>query len=186
MGPMFAGKTTMLLKLVAEAEQKDQRVALITNALDKRYGEKQFATHSGMSRPALAVRQLQSLLDERRESNWHLDNFDVIAIDESQFFPDLFDFCVKAVDEKNKTVIAAGLSGDFERNMFGDIVRLVPHADEVAVLKARCAFCDEPAPFTLRLVANEEQELVGGKDQYQPVCRHHYELLSDVRRDFRK
>lgn len=36
----------------------------------------------------------------------------VIAIDEAQFFPDLAEFCAKAVDDHGKHVIVAGLSGE--------------------------------------------------------------------------
>lgn len=119
------------------------------------------------------------------EDRFDLDAYDVIAVDESQFYPDLAEFCKHAVEEQNKTVIAAGLSGDYKRNQFGDIVRLVPYADQVSFLKARCSFCEEPAAFTLRLVANGQQELVGGKDKYQPVCRQHYRNLSNVAEEFK-
>lgn len=58
---------------------------------------------------------------------------------------------------------------------------LVPMADSVLRLKARCAYCSEAAPFTLRIAAEEQQELVGGADKYAPVCRKHYNALSSVR-----
>jgi len=40
---------------------------------------------------------------------------DVIGIDEAQFFEDLYEFCCKAADEDGKTVIVAGLDGDYLR-----------------------------------------------------------------------
>lgn len=40
---------------------------------------------------------------------------DVIGIDEAQFFDDLLEFCQSAADLDNKTVIVAGLDGDFLR-----------------------------------------------------------------------
>lgn len=40
---------------------------------------------------------------------------DVIGIDEAQFFDDLVEFCQNAADLDNKTVIVAGLDGDFLR-----------------------------------------------------------------------
>lgn len=39
----------------------------------------------------------------------------MIGIDEAQFFEDLYDFCVKAADQDGKTVIVAGLDGDYLR-----------------------------------------------------------------------
>lgn len=45
----------------------------------------------------------------------------MIIVDEAQFFPDLHDFCEMAVDDDHKTVIVAGLSGDFRRQKFGQV-----------------------------------------------------------------
>lgn len=179
MGPMFAGKTTALLQKVSEAEAENSRVAVVTNALDNRYGSSVCATHTGVKRPAVAVSDLMSLLNQDT-SPVDMNNVDAIAIDESQFFPDLKEFCVRAVEEQGKTVFAAGLNGDFKRDLFGDIVNLVPFADSVHFLRARCSFCERPASFTLRLVSNDSQQLVGGTEAYQPVCREHYRSLSEL------
>lgn len=39
----------------------------------------------------------------------------MIGIDEAQFFDDLYDFCREAADMDGKTVIVAGLDGDYLR-----------------------------------------------------------------------
>lgn len=44
--------------------------------------------------------------------HWQLD---VIGIDEAQFFEGLYDFCREAADHDGKTVIVAGLDGDYLR-----------------------------------------------------------------------
>ncbi|CAL5339801.1 unnamed protein product [Camellia sinensis] len=44
-----------------------------------------------------------------------LARLDVIGIDEAQFFGDLYDFCCKVADHDGKTVIVAGLDGDYLR-----------------------------------------------------------------------
>ena len=46
----------------------------------------------------------------------------VIFIDEAQFFPDLQEFCCTAADDDDKLIIVAGLSGDFRRQKFGQVV----------------------------------------------------------------
>lgn len=66
------------------------------------------------------------------------------------------------------------------------ILELVPQADSVTKLAGKCSYCeaagvDRPALFSLRIAADERQEVVGGADKYAPVCRHHYRSLSDVR-----
>mmetsp|Transcript_34591 Transcript_34591/g.98009 ORF Transcript_34591/g.98009 Transcript_34591/m.98009 type:complete len:89 (+) Transcript_34591:262-528(+) len=77
--------------------------------------------------------------------------------------------------------MVAGLSGDFRRRPFGHINDLLSTADSVTQLSARCNFCgpaNSPANFTLRVVADERTEVIGGADKYVPVCRHHYNALS--------
>lgn len=46
---------------------------------------------------------------------WNWWQLDVIGIDEAQFFDDLYDFCREAADIDGKTVIVAGLDGDYLR-----------------------------------------------------------------------
>lgn len=230
MGPMFAGKTTELLRLVAEAEAGSRRVAIINSRKDTRYGENLCASHDGVTRGAHSVDRLWDLLhplagrgqsepstcpepelsssaaappagaapdgtassssEPRASGSQHvgpspaldLSSIDVVAIDEAQFFPDLRAFVLHLVEVEGKDVIAAGLSGDFRRDTFGDLVSLVPLADDVTLRKARCTYCSCDAAFTLRLSASEEQQLVGGADSYQPVCRSHYVNLSQCRK----
>lgn len=67
----------------------------------------------------------------------------VLAIDEAQFFPDLSEFCLNAVDHEGKHVIVAGLSGDSNRQKFGQLLDLMPLADDVMKLTSKCAFCDQ-------------------------------------------
>ena len=83
---------------------------------------------------------------------------DVIFIEEGQFFPDLFRFATTAADLDNKTVYVTGLDGDYKREVFGDICRLIPHAENVTKLKALCGICKDGtlANFTKRIVESRE------------------------------
>lgn len=49
------------------------------------------------------------------------------------------------------TLLVAGLDGDWTRSAFGDVLKLVPHADSATRLAARCAFCAADAHFSVRL-----------------------------------
>ena len=64
---------------------------------------------------------------------------------------------------------------------------LIPHADTITHLHAQCCYCEAAgvqgrALFTVRIAADNRQEVVGGADKYAPVCRHHYNLLSGIRK----
>ena len=101
----------------------------------------------------------------------------VVAVDEAQFFPDLAAFVVAAADTHAQTVLVAGLDGDFRRSRFGQVLDLVPHAESVTRLTARCGACGRAAPFSMRLAAPPAGESVvdgGGADKYAPACRACY------------
>ena len=57
------------------------------------------------------------------------------------------------------------------------VLDVLPLADTVTKLAARCAYCGLPALFSLRIAADARQEVVGGADKYAPVCRRHYAAL---------
>lgn len=177
-GPMFAGKSSELLRRVTALEA-DKTIAMVKSDKDNRYSQTEITTHDGLARPCYAVAQLADLRSAVGQS---YDSIQVIAIDEAQFFPDLLEFCMEASDHDNKQILVAGLDGDFQRRRFGQVLDLIPVSDSVTKLTAHCAYCGQPALFSLRIAADQRQEVVGGADKYAPVCRHHYVSLSQLRR----
>lgn len=60
------------------------------------------------------------------------------------------------------------------RRSFGSVLDIIPLADSVTKLTARCELCQKRAFFTLRKTEEKQTELIGGADVYMPVCRQHY------------
>ena len=85
---------------------------------------------------------------------------------------------VESVDTYSKHVIVSGLDGDSERKPFGDILRLIPHAEKVSKLSALCLECNDgtEAFFSKRLIYEDmsSQISVGSNDKYIAVCRKHF------------
>lgn len=171
-GPMFAGKTTALLRRIQSQSSNGRSVAIIKSNKDTRYGLDSIVTHDGMKLPCWALPNLTSFKQKFGQGAY--DELDVIGIDEAQFFDDLYDFCREAADIDGKTVIVAGLDGDYLRRNFGSVLNIIPLADSVTKLTARCEICGNRAFFTLRKTEEKETELIGGADVYMPVCRQHY------------
>ncbi|BAT88996.1 hypothetical protein LR48_Vigan272s002000 [Vigna angularis] len=171
-GPMFAGKTTALLRRIKSELNAARNVVMLKSSKDTRYAIDSVVTHDGIKFPCWALPNLLSF----REKYGHgaYQKLDVIGIDEAQFFEDLYEFCCKAADEDGKTVIVAGLDGDYLRRSFGSVLHIIPLADSVTKLTARCELCGKRAFFTLRKTEDQETELIGGADVYMPVCRLHY------------
>ncbi|KAG6470228.1 hypothetical protein ZIOFF_071290 [Zingiber officinale] len=96
--------------------------------------------------------------------HWQLD---VIGIDEAQFFVDLYDFCCNVADRDQKTVIVAGLDGDYLRWRFGSVLDIIPLANSVTKLTARYELCGQRALFTPRKTGEKQTELIGVSDIYR-------------------
>ena len=114
--------------------------------------------------------------------------YDVIGIDEGQFYHDVSTIIrtesnplLKVVEfsdaasQSGKIVIISALSGTYQRGGFNSILDLVPRAEKIVHLKAICKLCFHSAAFTLRTTsANKSLELIGGSEDYMPVCRECY------------
>jgi thymidine kinase len=80
--------------------------------------------------------------------------------------------------KEGKTVIACGLDGNYKRECFGDMGRLISLADDVQKLNAVCLLSNpvQNAPFTRRIVADEKETLVGTDDAYISCSREIFNL----------
>ncbi|XP_060216019.1 thymidine kinase-like [Lycium barbarum] len=171
-GPMFAGKTTALLRRVNLESNDARNVVMIKSSKDTRYAVDAVVTHDGTKYPCWSLPNLSSF--KHRFGVDAYEKVDVIGIDEAQFFGDLYEFCCNAADLDGKVVIVAGLDGDYLRKSFGSVLDIIPLADTVTKLPARCELCSRKAFFTFRKTSETETELIGGADMYMPVCRQHY------------
>ncbi|KAL7253819.1 hypothetical protein ACSBR1_008207 [Camellia fascicularis] len=112
-GPMFAGKTTALLRRVESEGNNGRNVAIIKSSKDTRYVVDSVVTHDGTKFPCWALPDLLSFRQKFGDEAYA--KLDVIGIDEAQFFGDLYDFCRKVADHDGKTVIVVGLDRDYLR-----------------------------------------------------------------------
>jgi len=114
-----------------------------------------------------------------------IENYDVIGIDEGQFFPDLVQFCEHAANVLGKIVIVSGLDATCVRTPFGQLCELIAMAEKVDKLAAVCKLCGNDAHFTKRVVENTEEiadnsdfneSLIGGAESYISTCRACYDV----------
>ena len=176
MGCMYSGKTTELIRLMNRYKSINNNILAINYKNDTRYGnDNKIYTHNKNGVEALHIDDLTALCEGSEFQNQY-ETAEIIFINEGQFFNNLYEFCVRAVDMDCKTVIVCGLDGDFRREPFGDMLRLVPLADKVTRLTALCKICNNGTRglFTLRTINSSEQTLIGGDESYMPVCRTHY------------
>jgi thymidine kinase len=159
LGSMFSGKSTELIKRVGRLRQANQRCLLVNHVLDSRVSGNYVRSHDDITLEAVKTDDLTTL---------ELNFFDVILIDEGQFFTNLKTEVEKML-EQNLTVIVAGLNSDFNMNKFGEMIDLVPLSDNIIYLQANCYNCDDKASFTKRL--SSEEQVVSVNSSYVPSCR---------------
>ena len=175
-GPMFAGKSTFLLDEINKIISSGQEVLVICHSSDDRYGLG-LNTHNGNSyKDVILGNTFKELITKH---NLKIHTYRNIIIDELQFFPDAYNFITWVVDVLKTNVIAGGLNGDFERKPIGDITSLIPFADNIITLSAKCKICNRKASFSRRMCDSKERILPGGADKYIPTCRECYLKSTD-------
>ncbi len=175
-GPMFCGKTSSLLHKLSLHKMCGKRVLYVNSDIDTRT-DGGFSTHNPLIKDSLDIDQIKvhKLMDVMERA----EGYDVIGIDESQFFDDLVPSVKAMVISLRKIVYVGGLTGDSNMGLFGNMFRLIPMSNKVTTLSAICEVCSKggcmrEANFTKRIVADTESILVGGHDAYIPVCRECY------------
>jgi thymidine kinase len=176
LGPMFAGKSTELIRRVRRLRSVHKKVFVINHSLNVRYSSSEQAvdvtTHDSVG--IRADLNTSQLIDA--ETHEAFMDADIVVIEELQFFEDAGDIVPTWVDHLGKHIIASGLSGTAERTPMGDVQILIPHADEISFLTALCPYCADgtSAPFSKRLIASGSTVDVGGGDKYVATCRRHF------------
>ena len=171
LGPMFSGKTTRLIEVIRKYTYKAKKTIMIKFYADQRYSEKsEVVTHDLMKYDSIDCKNLRNSMEI-------LKKYDVIGIDEGQFFPDLVEVCEELALLK-KIVIIAALNGDFRMEPFPVISKIISKADKIKLLKAYCFKCHKDAKFSLRIVQSNETVLIGAGEAYKPACRECHKYFS--------
>lgn len=183
-GSMFSGKTTTLLRMLFNDAVIGLRVLYINHSLDSRT-DQPFSTHNPLYKEKLNEMSSVDLISVKSISECDqntLKSYDVIGIDESQFFTELYNQVQYIVESLNKKVIVSGLISDYKRKKFGQILDLFPLCDEIIHLKAYCGMCASKNPKVVRQALfshkknsdDKNKVIIGGSEKYIPLCRECY------------
>ena len=173
-GPMFSGKSTRLIELMRKYVYKAKKTIMVKFFADQRYTEKsEVVTHDLIKYDSINCKILRDSFDT-------LKQYDVIGIDEGQFFEDLVEVC-EELALMGKIVLIAALNGDFRMEPFPVIQRIISKSDKIKLLKAYCFNCHKDAKFSLRIVQSNETVLIGAGEAYKPACRECHKYFSTER-----
>ena len=178
-GPMFSGKSEELIRRLRRAEIAGQRVLIVKPRIDDRYDVSHVVSHAGAKMRAVAA---DTPADVLRLSA----GYDVIGIDEVQFFDESIVEVARTLVQRGVRVVAAGLDTDFRHEPFGAMPTLLAQAELVDKLQAVCHRCGGTATRTQRLLDGEpapfsgETIVVGALDSYEARCAACYEPSVDA------
>ena len=168
LGSMWSGKTSELVNRYKRHTIGDRNCLMIKYKNDTRYDNEMVVTHDKIKVQAFVCEFLY-------EADHLIDDFDVICVDEIQFYKDAHIFVDKWAN-MGKIVEACGLNGTFNRKEFPMISKLIPLAENVSFLKAVCKETGEDAIFSdiNVIVDNNVTEVIGGSELYNAVDRKTY------------
>jgi len=161
---MFSGKTEELIRRLNRALIARQKVEIFKPAIDKRYHHEQVVSHNENSIRSTPVQFANDIL-------LLAGDCDVVGIDEAQFFDEAIVEVCNTLANQGKRVIAAGLDMDFEGRPFGPMPNLLAVAEFVTKVHAICKQTGELASFSFRLSENEQQVMLGEKNEYEARSR---------------
>jgi thymidine kinase len=163
-GCMFSGKTEELIRRLNRAIIAKQKVEIFKPTIDKRYHAEQVVSHNENSIRSTPVNFANDIL-------LLAGNCDVVGIDEAQFFDEAIVEICNTLANQGKRVIVAGLDMDYEGRPFGPMPNLLAVAEFVTKVHAICAQTGELASFSFRLSENEQQVMLGEKNEYEARSR---------------
>jgi thymidine kinase len=175
---MNAGKTTQLLQVKYNYEERGQNVLLMKPSIDNRDSNENIKSRIGLESEAVKVdahTDLYKFVKIAIESQ----PIHCLIIDEANFLTreHVLQLC-RIVDDLNIPVIAYGLRSDFRGNLFPGSEALLAFADSIEELKTIC-WCGKKAIMNTRLkngkpVYEGEQIQIGGNESYISLCRKHW------------
>lgn len=164
-GPMLSGKTSMMLHLLERAVLAKKRAILIRPTTDTR----PFLSHT--QKDTSWIKEIFMTFENGiyTADYDHLQDYDVIGIDEGQFQPNLKQFCIT---HRNKQIIISALHATSECEMFQPIIDVVPYCENIIKLNAICTQCNsEYGSYTYYLKGNKTEKIaVGGTEDYTVLC----------------
>lgn len=171
---MFSGKTEEFIRRVKRAVIAKQKVILFKPKKDDRQEANHIISHEWRRIESIVVNKTSEIVDNLKSMV-----YDVIGIDEVQFFDQhIVNLCNKLADDGVR-VILAWLDLDYTGRPFGPMPQLMAVADEVEKLNAICSKCGSDAHYSYRMCPVEKQVFVAWSDCYMALCRRCFREIEE-------
>ena len=176
-GSMFSGKSEELLRRIKRGVIAKQKVLLFKPSIDNRYYENRVSTHNGNSYDSISIEKSSDILNFVKDTN-----YDIIGIDEIQFFDNDIVKIINKLADDGIRVIVAGLDMDFKAEPFHPMPEIMAISEMVTKLHAVCNKCGKEASRSQRLINGKPAKyddpivVIGASESYEARCRHCHEI----------
>lgn len=176
-GSMFSGKSEELLRRIKRGVIAKQKVLLFKPSIDNRYDENRVSTHNGNSYDSISIEKSSDILNFVKDTN-----YDIIGIDEIQFFDNDIVKIINKLADNGIRVIVAGLDMDFKAEPFHPMPEIMAISEMVTKLHAVCNKCGKEASRSQRLINGKPAKyddpivVIGANESYEARCRHCHEI----------
>ncbi|MDR2063258.1 MAG: hypothetical protein LBQ02_00495 [Candidatus Nomurabacteria bacterium] len=157
-GPMKSYKSTEMWRLLERQLIARKKVAIVRPKIDAR----NYISRNIKNLPV-------PILMAERLAELDLAEFEVIGVDEGQFFKHLAHDANKLASI-GKEVIITALNGTAEQKAWSEVQKLFPLVDEIIFLHAVCDNCGKDAAFS-HFVGGKREQIVIGDKEYISLCR---------------
>ena len=176
-GSMFSGKSEELLRRIKRGVIAKQKELLFKPSIDNRYDENRVSTHNGNSYDSISIEKSSDILNFVKDTN-----YDIIGIDEIQFFDNDIVKIINKLADNGIRVIVAGLDMDFKAEPFHPMPEIMAISEMVTKLHAVCNKCGKEASRSQRLINGKPAKydapivVIGASESYEARCRHCHEI----------
>ena len=172
-GPMFVGKTDLLIEIIAEFKKKDYRVLVVKPHVDNRFSNNHIVAHSGCKNSTHCVtiptfvQEVKDLLQKK--------SYQVLAIDEFHFFePEIIPFLEDLLEKY--IIVVSGLNKGVANNNLEIMNQILTKADYILRLNRKCTNCQRIGSQIRHVKGNNRfiknvSDFVGGAEKYRLLCR---------------
>ena len=173
-GSMFSGKTEELIRRLNRAKIAKQKIKVFKPSIDKRYDKEYIISHNQKHLSS-------SIISEASEILSLSEGYNVVGIDEAQFFDLGIVKVCNDLANKGFRVILAGLDMDYQGNPFGPMPALMATAEYVTKVHAVCARSGNLANHSFRTSKNNSLIHIGEKESYEPLSRVEFQKELNLR-----
>lgn len=178
-GPMMSGKTSRIIEMASKHHAStNSRPLYLLSYVDTRDPEEYISSHFKHFKSLNLFVDVKRITNLEEITDQDLEEITMICIDEVQFLNNIYETIKKWLLMGIKIVVG-GLSGDYRMKSFGEIKELIPLCNKIVLLHSFCKECYQndkiqvPAYYTKRITDDTEEILIGGSQQYTPVCLKH-------------